>query len=381
MLARCGALLRANGASTLRSRCASTLSANPRIFRNAAAVAAAGGGAVAAATAAVAFCEVAIDVPKFVLGGNRYDQTTFQGRLTHIQELIDMRTLLITDEEVASSQKLLKEYEKLGRNPDGVTDAQLWDAQRKVNAVIHAPTGEKMNIFGRMSMFVPANVPIAAGLLMSKSTAATLFWQWWNQTYNVFNNYVNRAGPTVEMMPLLQSYALAVTSACGIGAFILPALMRTFPALQLLGPAVPYLAVITAGSCNVGFTRMDEIQSGIDVADADGNKLGRSVAAGRVAVFKTVTTRSMFLPIFPLLIPPVVMKIVLATGAVAAGGGAAIAIELATITACMSVGLPAALALQPLQMELDVSSLEPEFQNMKDKDGKPIKFVYASKGM
>lgn len=85
-----------------------------------------------------------------------------------------MRTLLITDEEVAAAQKLLAQYEKLGRNPDGVSDEQLWDAQRKVNAVIHGPTGEKMNIFGRMSMFVPANVPIAAGLLMSKSTAATL---------------------------------------------------------------------------------------------------------------------------------------------------------------------------------------------------------------
>lgn len=320
-------------------------------------------------------------MPKFVLGGNRYDQSTFQGRLTHIQELIDMRTLLITDEEVAAAQALLAKCEKLGRNPDGVSDAELWEAQRKVNAVIHGPTGEKMNIFGRMSMFVPANVPIAAGLLMSKSTAATLFWQWFNQTYNVFNNYVNRAGPTVEMGPLLQSYALAVTSACGIGAFVLPKLLQTFPALLVLGPAVPYLAVITAGSCNVGFTRMDEIQSGIDVADADGNKLGRSIKAGQVAVFKTVTTRSMFLPIFPLLIPTVVMKAVLATGAVVAGGGAAIAIELATITACMSIGLPAALALQPLQMELDVSSLEPQFQSMKDKSGQPIKYVYASKGM
>jgi len=383
MLHRCGALLRthARSGASMRLRCASTFHSNPRVLRGAATIAAAGGATIAAATAAVTLCEPAPAVPKFVLGGNRYDQSTFQGRLTHIQELTDMRTLLITDEEVAAAQALLAQYEKLGRNPDGVSDEQLWDAQRKVNAVIHGPTGEKMNIFGRMSMFVPANVPIAAGLLMSKSTAATLFWQWWNQTYNVFNNYVNRAGPTVEMVPLLQSYALAVTSACGIGAFVLPKLMQTFPALQLLGPAVPYLAVITAGSCNVGFTRMDEIQSGIDVADADGNKLGRSIKAGQVAVFKTVTSRSMFLPIFPLLIPPVVMKAVLATGAVVAGGGAAIAIELVTITACMSIGLPAALALQPLQMELDVSSLEPEFQSMKDKSGQPIKFVYASKGM
>lgn len=122
-------------------------------------------------------------------------------------------------------------------------------------------------------------------------------------------------------------------------------------------------------------------RSGIDVADADGNKLGRSIAAGKVAVFKTVTTRSCFLPIFPLLIPPVFMKVVLATGAVAAGGAAAIAIEVVTIAACMSIGLPAALALQPLQMELDVSSLESEFQGLKGQDGKPITHVYASKGM
>lgn len=215
------------------ARCASSLRANSRVVRSAAAMAAAGGAALAASSAAVALCEAATAPPKFVLGGNQYDQTTFQGRLTHIQELIDMRTLFITDEEVAAAQALLAQYKKLGANPDGVSDEQLWDAQRKVNAVVHAPTGEKMNIFGRMSMFVPANVPIAAGLLMSKSTPAVLFWQWWNQTYNVFNNYVNRAGPTVEMVPLLQSYALAVTSACGIGAFLLPRLLATFPALQV----------------------------------------------------------------------------------------------------------------------------------------------------
>ena len=45
------------------------------------------------------------------------------------------------------------------------------------------------------------------------------------------------------------------------------------------------------------------------MCDADGNKLGRSIAAGQTAVFRTVTTRSMFLPIFPLVIPPVVMKV------------------------------------------------------------------------
>lgn len=72
----------------MRLRCASTFHANPRVLRGAAAAAAAGGATVVA-TAAVALCEPAPTVPKFVLGGNRYDQSTFQGRLTHIQELIE----------------------------------------------------------------------------------------------------------------------------------------------------------------------------------------------------------------------------------------------------------------------------------------------------
>ena len=196
----------------------------------------------------------------------------------------------------------------------------------------------------------------------------------------VVNNYVNRAGPTVDFGPLAQSYALAVTSACSI-AICAGKLLAAVPRLRTLGPFVPYLAVITAGSCNVGFTRMDEIRNGIDVADAEGNVLGRSIAAGQVAVFKTVTSRSMFLPIFPLVIPPLVLQGAMGAGVVAAGGTAAMLLELGTITVSMSIGLPAALALQPLQMELDVSSLEPEFQQLRSKAGAKVTHVYASKGM
>ena len=139
-----------------------------------------------ATAATVAHCSgVSQAVPRFVLDGDRYDQNTFAGRLAKIQELIDMRTLLTTDEELAAAQAKLAEFKKLGGKPDGLSDEELWDAQKTVNAIIHGPTGEKMFIVGRMSMFVPMNVPVAAGLLMSKSMGATLFWQWWNQTYNV----------------------------------------------------------------------------------------------------------------------------------------------------------------------------------------------------
>ena len=95
-----------------------------------------------------------------------------------------------------------------------------------------------------------------------------------NQTYNVVNNYVCRAGPEVAYVPLAQSYALAVTVSCSIAVAAGKAL-KAFPRLQAFGIFVPYLAVISAGTCNVGFTRSDEIRNGIFVADADGNIVGR----------------------------------------------------------------------------------------------------------
>ena len=206
--------------------------------------------AATAGSAAVAFCAPTAKAPPFVLGGDRYDQTTFQGRLEKIQELIDVRTVLTTDEEVAQCQARLAEFKALGRLPDGSSDEQLWESQRTVDAIIHGPTGEQMWLPGRMSMFVPMNIPATAGMVMARSVPVTLFWQWMNQTYNVVNNYVCRAGPEVEMLPLAQSYGLAVTISCGI-AVGAGRMLKAFPRLQMFGLIVPYLAVISAGSCNV----------------------------------------------------------------------------------------------------------------------------------
>ena len=47
----------------------------------------------------------------------------------------------------------------------------------------------------------------------------------------------------------------------------------------------------------------------------------------------------------------------------------------------LAFGLPIALAIQPLQMALDVATLEPQFRDLKKADGSPVTTVYASKGM
>merc|ERR1712217_820257 len=98
-----------------------------------------------------------------------------------------------------------------------------------------------------MSAFVPMNVPLCAHMLMAQTPGQVVFAQWLNQTYNMVNNYVNRSGATVDWSALLQSYALAVGASCSI-AVSAGKLIKALPMLQVMGPFVPYLAVISAGS-------------------------------------------------------------------------------------------------------------------------------------
>lgn len=229
---------------------------------------------------------------------------------------------------------------------------------------------------GRMSAFVPMNVPLCAFMLMASTTPQVLAAQWLNQTYNVVNNYVNRSGADIDWSSLLQSYGLAVTASCGI-ALAGRTLMAAVPTLSVAGPFVPYLAVISAGTANVSLTRMEEWKGkGVHVCDAEGKDLGTSLKAGQLGVLQTVVTRSCFLPIAPMVLPVIGMKLLNPPA-----GAVAVVAELALITVCISGMLPVALSILPTTMELNVSSLEPEFQNLKDSKGNPITTVYANKGL
>ncbi len=313
----------------------------------------------------------------FSLTQPKYDQSTFEGRLKSILLKIDPRNVFISDDELESAQKLLEKYKNNMLKEGEVTDETLWKARETVEAVIHKPTGEKMFVMGRMSAFILCNIPMLCGMMIHgpTSTAAGMFWQWVNQSYNVVNNYTNRAGREVDNASLLKTYGIGVSVACTI-VFVSNQLIARVPALKSLGLLIPYLAVASAGGLNVTLTRMDEIQNGIAVRDASGNNVGTSKNAGALAVYKTVTTRSMFLPVAPMLLPPLIMKALNMRP-----GNPALFVELSIIALCMGLALPCALALLPEEMELDVNDLEKEFQNLKDSDGKQIKFLYAEKGL
>jgi len=313
----------------------------------------------------------------FSLGGSKYDMSTFMGRTLAFYEVIDPRHLLVGQAEIDKAKALLEDYKKAGNKaPAGVTDEQLWEAKTCIDINCHPVTGEALFAPGRMSAFVPANVPIVIFMTMASGAPMIALSQVTNQTYNVVCNYVNRSGVEVDFMALGKSYLLAVSSAITI-AVTGNKLVGAIPALQSLGILVPYSAVAMAGSANLAFTRMDEWNGrGTPVKDADGKEAGFSLAAGKTAVMQTVISRCLLLPIVPMVLPGLVCK-----AAGITGFGPKLAAELVlVITAYVGV-MPACLAVLPPTMELDVKDLEPEFHNLVDKKGAPITKVYGNKGL
>jgi len=243
--------------------------------------------------------------PPFTPRGSRYDQSSFSGRLAHFREMTDPRTLFTTSDELAAAKGLLAKHAE--GKAAGATDHELWEAKRVVDAIVHPVTGEEMFLPGRMSAFVPANTIPTAGMLIAKSPAATVFWQWMNQSVNVMCNYVNRSGATIDTAQVAQAYALAVGVSCGIAVGARKLIQSGGPTIKRLGIAVPYMAVVSAGAANVAFTRLPEMQDGVPIAARDGTQLGVSKAAAQEAVLSTVLSRNLLLPIAPMLLPPIAM--------------------------------------------------------------------------
>jgi len=320
----------------------------------------------------------AAGVPPFTMDSPKFDQSTFYGRLMGMYDIIDPRPLFLSSGDIKKSQDILAQYKADGKKPAGFSDVEMWQHRKNVEVSIHPVTGEVLFPLGRMSAFIPMNVPLCAVMLMAQTPGQVVFTQWLNQTYNVMNNYVNRSGATVDWNSLLVSYGLAVTASCSI-AMGAKKLIAAVPALEVAGPFVPYLAVISAGSANVSFTRMEEWRgAGVSICDADGKELGQSPKAGQLGVLQTVLSRSCFLPIAPMVLPVIAMK---ALSPLLTTKPATVVAELLLITACLGGMLPVALAILPQRMEIDVKSLEPEYQNLKDAKGEPVTKVYANKGL
>ncbi|XP_017803120.1 sideroflexin-5 isoform X9 [Papio anubis] len=179
-------------------------------------------------------------------------QTSFYGRFRHFLDIIDPRTLFVTERRLREAVQLLEDY-KHGTLRPGVTNEQLWSAQKIKQAILHPDTNEKIFMPFRMSGYIPFGTPIVVGLLLPNQTlASTVFWQWLNQSHNACVNYANRnATKPSPVSKFIQGYLGAVISAVSIavGLNVLVQKANKFtPATRLLIQRfVPFPAVGPAG--------------------------------------------------------------------------------------------------------------------------------------
>ncbi|MCJ8730698.1 hypothetical protein PDJAM_G00187420 [Pangasius djambal] len=318
--------------------------------------------------------------PHFRLGESRFDQGSFYGRLRHFLDVIDPRTLFVSESHLNECVKLLEHF-KDGTLPTGVTNAQLWEAQKVKQAIFHPDTGEKIPMPFRMSGYIPFGTPVVVGLLLPNQTlASTIFWQWLNQSHNACVNYCNRnASKSAGMSKFFQGYlgavSSAVTIAVGLNVLIQRA-ERFSPATRLLVQRfIPFPAVASANVCNVLLMRHSELSEGISVLDEHGNIVATSKLAARRAVLETAVTR-IVLPMPILVLPPMLMAMLERLPLLQTYPRLVLPVHSLVCLCAFSLALPLAISLFPQNSQIHVSQLEPEISAATE-----CKFLTYNKGL
>uniref|UniRef100_A0A8C5JLD3 Sideroflexin 5 n=1 Tax=Junco hyemalis TaxID=40217 RepID=A0A8C5JLD3_JUNHY len=200
-------------------------------------------------------------------------QSSFYGRFRHFLDIIDPRTLFVTELRggCAVSCALCPHCGSL------VTLFQ---------AIIHPDTNETIFMPFRMS----------GTLCLPFSWNLDKYWGggfsslelnlWLNQSHNACVNYANRnASKPSPTSKFIQGYLGAVISAVSIAVGLNVLIQRAnkfTPATRLLIQRfVPFPAVASANICNVVLMRHTELEEGIDVLDTNGNIVGSSRVAAK----------------------------------------------------------------------------------------------------
>eukprot|EP01064_Diplonema_japonicum_P028598 TRINITY_DN441_c0_g2_i1.p1 TRINITY_DN441_c0_g2~~TRINITY_DN441_c0_g2_i1.p1 ORF type:complete len:348 (+),score=60.30 TRINITY_DN441_c0_g2_i1:54-1046(+) len=319
-----------------------------------------------------------------------YNLDTYMGRVWHFYDVIDPRRLFTGAEKIMECKDLIRDF-KAGK-VDGVKESKkLWEARGTLSALMHPDTQEKLHPFFMPSSFIPVNVPISAGMLLSSPTMFNAaLWQWVNQSYNAGFNYVNRPITTdgnndqsEEIKTTLMAYGMACGVSCSVALGLKTWLnnAKLSPSVaRACSVAVPFTAVAGAGAFNVAAMRYKEAIDGISVFDPVTNEdLGKSCSVAKTALFQCAMSR-VVLPAPVLLLPPFVMPVVRSFAPKFSSsflGG--VVIDLSVLTASLSVGLPFAIALFPQRGTYSVDSLEPELKEKAKQLG--IEHVRFNKGL
>lgn len=314
--------------------------------------------------------------PQLDLNKPRWDQSTFEGRAKHFFVTTNPLNVLASSKQLDDAKAIVEGY----RNGTltNKSEEEIWEAKFLYDSAFHPDTKEKMFILGRMSAQVPCNMTIT-GCMMTfyRTTPAVVLWQWINQTFNAVVNYTNRSGDSpIPLSKLGQSYALATGGALAT-ALTLNASVKKLP--SIFGKLVPFAAVAGANCINIPFMRMNEIENGIPVTDADGNVLGNSSAAAKSAIVQVVLSRvAMATP--GMVIPPIIM-VQLEKNVLKKFPRLAAPIQVVMVGVCLVFATPLCCALFPQQSSMLTEDLEGEARDKIQALPNAPKRVFFNKGL
>lgn len=325
-----------------------------------------------------------------------YDLNTYIGRFKNVWASTNPILFLVTKKQISDSQELLSHYkaeESLAKSKNEkffITQKefeQIKKADAIVRSAIHPDTGDLIPSYMRFTAYLYANIPINFGMLLTKPTNFNIMlWQWINQTYYVGVNYSNRnASSKFTNQDLVKAYFLAVFASIGVGLGV----------KKLIGPfesrftgskafffmfTISFIANSAANGTNLLVIRRKEFNDGIPVMTKDGEEVGVSKKVGRSAVLQTALTRCM-MPILPLGVPTVSFYLLDKMGMIPKNKALRIAQQVVVFSYSIMFAPAMGLACFPQICKKDASKLEPEFHNLKDKEGNPITELYYNKGL
>ncbi|EFA12262.2 sideroflexin-2 [Tribolium castaneum] len=318
------------------------------------------------------------------IDGPLWDQSTFVGRFKHFLWVTDPRTCIVSEEELDKAKILVEQYRK-HKEPPGTTVEQVIYAKKLYESAFHPDSGEKQNVFGRMSFQVPGGMAITGAMLQWYRTPfAVVFWQWVNQSFNALVNYTNRnaKSPTTTTQ-LLVAYVSATGSAMATALGC--KYYWTKRASPFVQRYVPFAAVAAANCVNIPLMRQNELLYGIDCSDENGNIVAQSRFAAAKGITQVIISRiTMCAP--GMLILPVIMERLekyrwMQRISVLHGP-----LQVLAVGCFLSFMVPTACGLFPQRCSIKATTLEwlepEEYEKLKKKCGNNIPpLLYFNKGL
>lgn len=317
--------------------------------------------------------------PQIDLDKPRYDQSTYSGRAKHFLQLTNPLNVLASDAELDEAQRIVAEFRKTRRMPPGYDEEKLWSTKYLYDSAFHPDTGEKMFVLGRMAAQAPMNTIITGCMItFYKTTPATVFWQWVNQTFNAVVNYTNRSGDApISTSRLLASYCAACGGALGTALYLNSKVKNMKPIYARL---VPFAAVCGANFINIPMMRSNEIANGTPVFTADGERVGESKNAARSGIALVCISR-VLMAVPGMTLTPMITNYATRRGMFCRWPLLVVPFQLSLVGLCVTFATPLCCALFSQTAAIAVDSLEADLKEIVKKKHPQVKELYYNKGL